>query len=216
MLRLCSVDPLHTRTHGARMNTLTRIALLGDVASIRQGHPFRGAIGAVPEGPVQVIQLKNITADGLHERDHLLRTALRTRKPPDWVQDQDVLIAARGNHPLAMLLHNPPESTVCSPHIYVLRVCTPNLLPAFLAWQLNQRTAQTYLHQQAAGSRQQSLRKTAVAQLPVHLPPLVQQRRIVGIASAAQAEQRCLEELIHLRQQEIAVVAEQVLQGGGA
>ncbi|MNK35560.1 hypothetical protein D3C87_540900 [compost metagenome] len=86
------------------MNTLTRIALLGDVASIRQGHPFRGAIAAVAEGPVQVIQLKNLALDGLQERDHLLRTALRARKPPDWVQDQDVLIAARGNHPLAMLL----------------------------------------------------------------------------------------------------------------
>ena len=55
------------------MNTLTRIALLGDVASIRQGHPFRGAIAAVPEGPVQVIQLKNLALDGLQERDHLLR-----------------------------------------------------------------------------------------------------------------------------------------------
>jgi restriction endonuclease S subunit len=97
----------------------------------------------------------------------------------------------------------------------VLRVCTPDLLPAFLAWQLNQRAAQAYLRQQAAGSRQQSLRKTAVAQLPVHVPPVAQQRRIVGIASAAQAEQRCLEALIHIRQQEIAVVAEQVLQGSG-
>ncbi|MNK35557.1 EcoKI restriction-modification system protein HsdS [compost metagenome] len=196
------------------MNTLTRIALLGDVASIRQGHPFRGAIAAVAEGPVQVIQLKNLALDGLQERDHLLRTALRARKPPDWVQDQDVLIAARGNHPLAMLLHNPPESTVCSPHLYVLRVCTPDLLPAFLAWQLNQRAAQAYLRQQAAGSRQQSLRKTAVARLPVHLPPVAQQRRIVGIATAAQAEQRCLEALIHIRQQEIAVVAERMLHGG--
>lgn len=198
------------------MNTLTRIALLGDVANIRQGHPFRGAIAAVPEGPVQVIQLKNLGADGLQEREHLLRTALRTRKPPDWVQDQDVLIAARGNHALAMLLHNPPESTVCSPHLYVLRVSTPDLLPAFLAWQLSQRSAQAYLRQQAAGSRQQSLRKTAVAQLPVHVPPVVQQRRIVSIATAALAERRCLEGLIQIRQQEIAVVAEQMLQGGGA
>lgn len=198
------------------MNTLTRIALLGEVTCIRQGHPFRGAIGAVPEGPVQVIQLKNLGADGLRERQHLLRTALRTRKPPDWVQDQDVLLAARGNHLLAMLLHNPPPATVCSPHVFVLRVCTAELLPAFLAWQLNQRPAQAYLRQQAAGSRQQSLRKTAIVQLPVQLPPLAQQRRMVGIASAAQAEQRCLEELIHLRQQEIAVMAEQVLQRGEA
>lgn len=198
------------------MNTLTRIALLGDVASIRQGHPFRGAIGAVPGGPVQVIQLKNLSADGLREREHLLRTVLRARKPPDWVQDQDVLIAARGNHPLAMLLRAPPESTVCSPHMYMVRVSTADLLPAFLAWQLNQRAAQAYLHQQAAGSRQQSLRKTVVAQLPLRIPPLPQQQRIVAIAQAVQAEQRCLEALIHNRQQEIAVVAEQFLQGGAA
>lgn len=198
------------------MNALTRITSLGDVASIRQGHPFRGAIAAVADGPVRVIQLKDLDPDGLPDGDLLLRTALRPRKLPDWVQDQDVLMAARGNHPLAMLLRTPPQWTVCSPHLYVLRICTDALLPAFLAWQLNQRAAQAYLRQQAAGSRQQSLRRAAVAQLPLCVPPLDQQRRIVAIAAAVQAEQRCLEALIHNRQQEIAVVAEQLLQGCAA
>lgn len=198
------------------MNAITRITALGDVASIRQGHPFRGAITAVADGPVQVIQLKNLDVDGLHEGDHLLRTSLSARKPPDWVQDQDVLMAARGNHPLAMLLCTPPQSTVCSPHLYVLRVCSDALLPAFLAWQLNQRAAQAYLRQQAAGSRQQSLRRATVAQLPLCLPPLAQQQRILAIAAAAKVERRCLEALIHNRQQEITVVAEQLLQGYAA
>lgn len=213
MLRFYSVDPPGTHTHGARMNTITRIATLGEVAGIRQGHPFRGGIAAVPDGPVRVIQLKNLGAHDLLEREHLLRTALRTRKPPDWVQDQDVLIAGRGNHPMAMLLHQPPDFTVCSPHVYVVRVTTANVLPAFLAWQLNQRAAQCYLRQQAAGSRQSSLRKDALAQLPLHIPPLAHQRRMVAVAQAAQAEQRCLEALIHIRQQELAVVAETLLQG---
>ena len=198
------------------MNTLTRITPLGDVASIRQGHPFRGAIAAVADGPVRVIQLKDLEPDGLPGSDLLLRTALHTRKAPDWVQDQDVLMAARGNHPLAMLVSTPPQWTVCSPHLYVLRLCSDALLPAFLAWQLNQRTAQAYLRQHAAGSRQQSLRRATVAQLPLCVPPLDQQRRIVTIAAAVKAEQRCLEALIHNRQREIAVVAEQLLQGCAA
>ncbi|MCC7634400.1 restriction endonuclease subunit S [Stenotrophomonas rhizophila] len=199
------------------MNALTRIIALGDLASIRQGHPFRGAIAAVADGPVQVIQLKNLAVAGLQEREALLRTALRPRKAPHWVQDQDVLMAARGNHPMAMLLRDPPQFTVCSPHLYVLRVGNPELLlPAFLAWQLNQRPAQAYLRQQAAGSRQQSLRKVVVAQLPLQVPPLAQQQRVIAIARAAQAERQCLEALIHNRQQEIAAVAERVLEGCGA
>lgn len=194
------------------MNTLHPIQRLADIASVRQGHPFRGAIADVADGPVRVIQLKNITALGVHAPDALLRTRLRPRKVPEWVRHEDVVLTARGNQPLAALLCSPPPETVCSPHLYVIRVAdTGRVLPAFLAWQLNQAPAQEHLRRQSAGSRQKSLRKAAVEQVPLRLPPLAQQQRIVAIALAAQAECCHFEALIAARRREVAAVAARLL-----
>ncbi len=186
---------------------------LADVASIRQGHPFRGAIAAFEDGPVSVIQLKNVTASGVHARE-LLRTRLHHRKSPDWVQDGDVLLTARGARPVAALLCDPPDDTVCSPHLYVIRIVDQaTLLPAFLAWQLNQPAAHDHLCRQAAGSRQQSLRKTAVENLSIQLPPPRQQRRIVSLARAAQLERCHCEQMMAARHEEVARYAAQLLGG---
>lgn len=194
------------------MNNPRRSAKLADIASIRQGHPFRGAITAFPDGPVRVIQLKNLGAAGVHDPDDLLRTRLHPRKAPDWVQEGDVLLAARGTHPLAVLLCNPPLDTVCSPHLYVIRVSDhERVMPAFLAWQLNQETAQEQLRRQSAGSRQQSLRKVAIEELRVQLPPLLLQQRIVAIARAAQLEKCHCERMIAARHQEVARYAAHLL-----
>jgi hypothetical protein len=194
------------------MNTKHPILRLADIASVRQGHPFRGAIAEVADGPVRVIQLKNVAASGVHDPDDLLRTRLRPRKVPEWVRHEDVLLTARGNQPTAALLCSPLPETVCSPHLYVIRVtATDTLLPAFLAWQLNQSPAQEHLRRQSAGSRQKSLRKAAVEQVPLRLPPVAQQRRIVAIARAAQMECCRFEALIAARRQEIAAVAARLL-----
>lgn len=194
------------------MNISHATARLGDIASIRQGHPFRGAIVACADGPVRVIQLKNVTAAGVQDADDLLRTRLSHRKTPDWVKDGDVLLAARGSHPAAALLCSPPESTVCSPHLYVIRLKDPaTVMPAFLAWQLNQPGAQDYLRGQSAGSRQQSVRKASVLDLPIQVPPIVHQHRIVTIARTAMIERSRCELLMSARHEEVSRHTERLL-----
>jgi len=203
------------RMFGA-MNISHATARLGDIASIRQGHPFRGAIVACADGPVRVIQLKNVTAAGVQDADDLLRTRLSHRKTPDWVKDGDVLLAARGSHPAAALLCSPPESTVCSPHLYVIRLEDPaTVMPAFLAWQLNQPGAQDYLRGQSAGSRQQSVRKASVEALTIQVPSLLRQMRIVSVARTAQLERFHCEQLMAARHEEVARYAERLLGGFG-
>lgn len=194
------------------METLPLAVELAALANVRQGHPFRGAITAVADGPVRVIQLKNLNCSGLCSPADLLRTRLHHRKTPDWVRDGDVLLSARGPNPLAVLLCNPPPNTVCSPHLYVIRVTDSDRIePAFLTWQLNQQSAQDFLRRQSAGSRQQSLRKSAVETLIIHLPTIWRQQRIVAIARAAQLEQRHCEQMIAARHEEVARYAAHVL-----
>lgn len=212
MVLKCTLTRLKGPRMVCRMNSSHGSVRLGDVASIRQGHPFRGAITAHADGNVRVIQLKNITASGLHDADGLLRTRMSHRKAPDWVRDGDVLLAARGSHPMAALLRDPPDNTVCSPHLYVIRLVDPTqVMPAFLAWQLNQKMAQDHLRRQSAGSRQQSLRKASVEDLQIRVPALSRQHSIVNIARAAQLERCHCEALIAARHEEVARYADHLL-----
>jgi hypothetical protein len=185
---------------------------LGQVATIRLGHSFRGSIPEVIDGDIRVVQTRNVLPDRPIDYNRLLTTELDTRKDPEWLEDQDLLFVSRGARNFAVLVADPPPRTICSPHFYVLRLFeSESLLPEFLAWQLNQMPAQTHLRQSAEGSSQLSIRRAALAQTPIHVLPLVQQRAVLHLVHAAQAERNALNTLIQNREAELAVVAEQLL-----
>lgn len=185
---------------------------LGVVAEVRQGYPFRGAIPEVPTGSVRVIQMKDLTRTGLRSCDALITTEVDGRKEPEWLRDQDLLFVARGTSNYAALLQSPPARTVCSPHLYVIRVKQPHhLLAAFLVWQLNQLPAQRYLRQSAEGSHQLSIRRSILEQIEVRIPSIERQHNIVELERTANAERKTLQALINNRDSELAAVAEHLL-----
>ncbi|CAD7384137.1 restriction endonuclease subunit S [Xanthomonas arboricola] len=185
---------------------------LAEQADIRMGHPFRGSIPEIPDGSVRVVQIRDVPRTGLSSYDTLVATEVASRKPPDWLLDQDIVFIARGTNTFAALAQSPPPRTLCSPHIYVIRVRAPQrLLPAFLAWQLNQAPAQRYLRQSAEGSNQLSIRRAILGSTPVRLPPLQVQRAAIALEQAAQAERAALHALIDNRTTELAILAERLL-----
>ncbi|UNP30734.1 restriction endonuclease subunit S [Lysobacter gummosus] len=194
------------------MRNDAKIITLGAVADVRQGYPFRGAIPEAPTGNVRVIQMKDLTRAGLRDCDSLITTEVDGRKGPDWLRDQDLLFVARGTSNYAVLLDDPPQRTVCSPHLYVIRVTQlQRLLPGFLAWQLNQLPAQRYLHQSAEGSHQLSIRRTELEKVEIRIPPIEQQRAVIELERTANAEREALKALINNREAELAAVAERLL-----
>jgi hypothetical protein len=185
---------------------------LDELADIRLGYPFRGGIPEVPDGAVRVVQTRDVSRDGLKAQDQWLITQLEGRKQPDWLLDQDVLFAARGTNTYAAVVTTPPPQTVCSPHLYVIRIRSPRrILPAFLAWQLNQPPAQRYLRQSAEGSHQLSIRRAVLSEIPIRIPTLEQQRTIIRLERAALAERDALQALIKNRETELAMLAERLL-----
>lgn len=186
--------------------------ILRDFAEVRLGYPFRGAIPEVPGGSVRVVQIRDVTCAGLKNRDDLVATEVEGRKEPDWLLDQDVLFVARGVHPYSALVIKPPCRTVCSQHLYVLRVKDPaRLLPAFLAWQLNQTPAQRYFRQSAEGSHQLSIRRTVLDMTEIRIPPIERQRAAVELARVADAEHDAFQALIKNRESELAILAARLL-----
>lgn len=194
------------------MNNDAQHAVLRDVAEIRSGHPFRGAVPESSGGSVRVVQIRDLSRNGLKDRDALIRAEVEGRKVPDWLLDDDVLLVARGSHIFAGLVTGVPARTVCSQHLYVVRLKAPNqLLPAFLAWQLNQPPAQRYLRQSAEGSHQLSIRRSMLEKTLIRIPPIDRQHAAVALERVAYAERDAMQALIKNRETELAILAERLL-----
>lgn len=185
---------------------------LVDLASTRQGHPFRGGLADDPDGSVGVVQMKNVSRQGAVDCTQLLRTDIEGRKSPAWLVDGDVVMVARGAAVYAGVARDVPPRTVCSPHLYVIRVADPHrLMPEFLAWQFGQAPAQKYFAQSAEGSVQLSLRRSMIDDMPIGVPPPEAQKRIVALMRSVDREREILQTLILNREAELAVVAARLL-----
>ena len=188
-----------------------RVSLKG-VASVSAGHPIRGAVRDVPGGDVAVVQIKNVDAEKGVDWPAVARAKITGRREPDWLQRGDILFSARGQRNVAVCLEEPPERAVCSPHFFLVRVKAGKpVLPEFLAWQINLPEAQRYLAQSATGSYITSIRRQVLEAMPLHIPALETQERLVALSRAVWREKDILEQLIENRQRELTVVAREML-----
>lgn len=191
----------------------TKLSLVTDV---RSGYPFRGAIEEVGGGQVLVAQMKDVNASEGVRWSGVVRTELRGRKEPDWLQGGDLLLVARGDRFFAVCITAPPEPAVCGPHLLHLRVrAGSGLNPAFLAWQMNQPPIQKRLHSAAEGTSQRSIRVGEIAALRIAVPAPEKQAWIVELAGAAKRERHFMAQLIRNREQQLAAVAAQLSESAG-
>ena len=196
------------------MNDAALKTKLGDLAHIRAGHPFRGAVEAVPEGAVAVVQMRDILPGGGVDWSSAVRTELVGRKEPDWLSDGDLLFVSRGSRYFAVCVDSPPAPAVCGPHLFHLTVKARELLmPEFLAWVVGQGPVQRQLLQAASGSLQLSVTRQALEALEIPLPSLATQRVVTDLAAAAARERAVLTALIHNRELQLEALASALAAG---
>lgn len=196
------------------MNDAALRMKLGDLAHIRAGHSFRGAVEAVPEGAVAVVQMKDILPAGGVDWSSAVRTELVGRKEPDWLSDGDLLFVSRGSRYFAVCADSPPAPAVCGPHLFHLTVKARELLmPEFLAWEVGQGPVQRQLQQAASGSLQLSVTRQALEALEIPLPSLATQRVVTDLAAAAARERAVLTALIQNRELQLEALASALAAG---
>lgn len=183
-----------------------------EFAEVRAGHPFRGNVPNMPDGTVLAIQMRDISvADGV-VWNKVLRTRPQGRKRPDWLRQGDILFVAKGARNFAVCLDDVPARAVCSQYFFLIRVYhSEQLLPEFLAWQINQLPAQRYLDKNAEGTDQLSIRRGVLDALPIVIPTIERQHALIRLDQAVRQERRYLERLIDNRQKQIQVLAMELL-----
>lgn len=193
-------------------NEVVREMTLDQLAKVRAGHSFRGAVTPAEDGNGFVIQPRDQSADGSINWPNLVKTEIGGRKEPEWLKEGDIIILARGASNVASLIQGVNQPVVCSPYFYVIEVVDKDvILPSFLAWQLNQAEAQRYFQASGEGSAQLSIRRAILDKTPIAVPPLSKQKQIMHLVQCAEREKQSYQRLMELRQQQINAVAKGLL-----
>ncbi|WP_350627694.1 restriction endonuclease subunit S [Pseudoalteromonas sp. CAL260-MNA-CIBAN-0059] len=185
---------------------------LRDFVEVRAGHPFRGKIHEKQNGNSFVIQIRDIDEQHEVNWETLIPTDISGSKEPNWLQSGDILFTARGRHNVAAFIESTPVDVVAAQHIFILRIKSlEKILPEFLVWQINQKSAQNYFKINAEGSLQLSIRKSVLENLPIELPCIEKQRAIAGFYSKVKQEKRVLKALIKNREDQMQKIANNIL-----
>lgn len=181
---------------------------LGQLVELRAGHPFRGAVPYAENGNGYVIQMRDVARDAHVAWPSLVRTQIQCRKTPDWLAPGDILFVARGTQNFALHLDHVPRQTVSSQYFFQLRVRQPaQLLPEFLAWQINSLPCQRYLATNAQGSSQLGIPRAVLEALPLVIPAVDRQKHLISLVAAARQEALLLQALIDNRAHQLDALA---------
>lgn len=185
---------------------------LKEVADIRAGYPFRGKIKEIEDGEARVIQMRDADPEDGVRWSGLIATDLPGKKQPDWLKPGDLLFVARGYRHFALHLDEIPSPTVLSPHFFRLTVHEDaEVLPGFLAWQMNQEPAQHYFRKSAEGTQVLNIRRQVLEDLPIVVPSRQKQGIISRLNTTWRREQLVLKALADNRKRLLSALARQVL-----
>lgn len=186
---------------------------LMDLANIYSGYSFRERISDDPDGDVFVVQVGDLEAAGTIRWQEVLKTRLPRRGRATWLQNGDLLLAAKGSRNGVAVVDNIPGEAICVSNLFIIRVNPDSLLAEFLATYINDGPGRHYIEQAAEGARVQHLRKTALEAMPLTPPVLSQQQHIVALKRAMDDELAVLERLKENRQDTLAAVIDVATQG---
>lgn len=187
---------------------------LKQLVSLMAGHPFRGSIEHTPDGEVAVVQMKDVDPEGGLSDANLYRVHVTGRKKPDYLQRDDILFIGRGKRIYAVLVDRNLENTVAGSHFFILRVKQSRRIvrPDYLVWYINHKQAQRYFSQHVVGSALPHINRTTLEALPVIVPPLAVQEKIVNAHSCGIKEKALLEQLIEKKKKFLDQLLDQTLE----
>lgn len=175
------------------------MTLLKDITSIRSGYLFQGGVKPDPEGQYSVAQLSDISTDGLLANT-LTCVNLPDLKPAHLIEQGDVLFASRGTRKRAASVAESFPNLIATSQFLILHLNDGGVLPEYLAWYLNQKPAQRFIEEHSGGSSVSLINRSELGELPIHIPPLEQQQRIVRIQALYQREKQLMKQIQEKRQ----------------
>ncbi len=184
---------------------------LNTIADIRAGHTFRGRINEDPAGNIPVLQIKDLKDQVMLTADQLPRINWQGAKEATTARAGDILLPARGEYYRASVLQG-DEPVIATSQLFVLRLTSKDITPEYLNWYMNQRAAQNYFRTHRSGTSMPMLNKQSLGALPVAVPPLVTQEKIVSVQRCWEQEKQLTEQLLTNREKMLNGIFQQLLE----
>lgn len=184
--------------------------LLKDIASIHTGYTFRGSIEPDEDGELRVVQIKDLVIGKPIPYVNLVQTSLDNVRRESFIQNGDVLFISRGTRNQAIPVEQDFTNVIFGAQILAVRT-GDKVLPSYLACYLNLKPAQRYLEEYGVGSNVRVVTKSILEEMPVAVPPIEVQKRIVALCELSFKEERLMEEIKTKRKQLVEEALAKVL-----
>ncbi len=157
------------------------IKRLHEVARIQSGYLSRGRVEQLPDGEYRLLQARDVSPDDGVRWTSAIRFDPERDPNPYQVSKDDILLVARGQEHLAVLIREELTNTLASSVFHILRPRLEHVRPAYLAWCLNQPDVRAAINTGAGGTGISYLSRQVVEKLEVRIPSLGSQDRIINI-----------------------------------
>ncbi len=172
--------------------------LLKDIASLQIGYHFRGRIKPVMDGRYKLIHIKDVGKGGTDSFDNLMPVNISDLKQEQLLRKGDVLLVGRGDRRPAVAIDNDVKNATVGSQFFIIRA-NQKVDSGYLAWVLNQETAQRYLEEKSVGTNVKIISKEAVSHLSISLPDLATQRRIARLHALNEKQKQLMETIAEKR-----------------
>lgn len=174
---------------------------LADVAGVQAGYLSRTRVEAASDGTHRLIQARDVSNQGEINQETVVRFD-PDRDPNLYrVSLGDILLIARGQDHRAYLIRTDLTDMLASSVFHIIRPHQEAVLPAYLAWWLNQPEAQTAIKTGSRGTAIGYVSRRHIESIPVSLPPRVTQQRIVDTIALWERRSSLQSQIDHQRQE---------------
>ncbi|VDC21773.1 restriction endonuclease subunit S [Pseudogemmobacter humi] len=162
---------------------------LADACTIHTGYTVRGRLEPAVAGGVLAIQLRDISPEGIVDPERLARVQLEGLAERYFVRTGDVVFRSRGERNTASALDERlQEPALAVLPLMMLRPKRDVVTPEYLAWAINQPSAQRHFDSAARGTNIRMIPRSSLDDLELNVPDIELQEKIVAVDALAERE----------------------------
>lgn len=171
--------------------------LLKEIADIRTGYSFRAKLEPDSEGNILVVQLKELSDENTIDISTAVKINMQNISENYLLQKDDIVFRSRGMDSTAAIMNITANNVILSAPFQRIRLRDASkILPEYLLWYINSKDTQTYFSANKTGTSVSMISTAVLADLPVVVPALEIQKKIIEINILFEKEIELQEELI--------------------
>ena len=182
-----------------------------DCAEVLPGYSAKTALVHDPAGSVQVVMAQHLTRGEAYHyiQEHKLLIAPPRLYERYLVESGDILFMSRGANNHAVPIESVPQPAIAPLTFYILKP-KPGVVPAYLAWCINQEPFKAKLNEMRVGAGTPMIPRRELEEIEIPLPPVSVQQSIAKVAELQAREGVLLEQLAEETQRLHALTGKQL------